>query len=403
MEIASENVLNATLLEPRVKHATIFAEFDKLNEGEEFILLNDHDPKPLYLQLLSQRGDIFSWDYIEAGPEWWRIRIAKNVIHSNTQSDDENVLNVTLLEPRRKHPTIFERFDQLNGGESLTILNDHNPKPLYYQLLGERGNIFKWEYLESGPEWWRIKITKNKSGEADASLGEIAAKDLRKAQIFKKYGLDFSCSGKKSVREACEEKGIDADKVEQELSKSETNQEYTTKALPYNEWNIDFLSDFIINTSHLFLKKNLPDIKEYAKKVLQVHGLNHPELTKVHKLTEAVYEEINNKIQENEQKYFPYIKHIVAVQNGSQTYEKPSFTSIHDQYNNIEEANKSISDKLKSIRECTKDFTLPSDACASYTLLYKLLGELDDEIQTQNHLENNILFPKAVDVERKVS
>ena len=64
----------------------------------------------------------------------------------------ENILNVTLLEPRQKHPTIFVRFDELNEGESLTIHNDHDPKPLYYQLLGERGNIFIWEYQEQGPE-----------------------------------------------------------------------------------------------------------------------------------------------------------------------------------------------------------------------------------------------------------
>ena len=67
----------------------------------------------------------------------------------------ENVLNVTLLEPRLKHPTIFVRFDELHPGESLTIHNDHDPKPLYYQLLGERGNIFNWEYLEEGPNGGR--------------------------------------------------------------------------------------------------------------------------------------------------------------------------------------------------------------------------------------------------------
>ena len=73
------------------------------------------------------------------------------------QTTAENILNVTLLEPRQKHPTIFIRFDELAEGESLTIHNDHDPKPLYYQLLGERGNIFIWEYQEQGPEWWIVK------------------------------------------------------------------------------------------------------------------------------------------------------------------------------------------------------------------------------------------------------
>jgi regulator of cell morphogenesis and NO signaling len=114
---------------------------------------------------------------------------------------------VTLLEPRQKHPTIFVRFDELNEGESLIIHNDHDPKPLYYQLIGERGNIFSWEYLEEGPEWWKVKISKRNLGEKEETLGEIAVKDLRKAEVFKKYGIDFCCGGKKTVKEACAEKG----------------------------------------------------------------------------------------------------------------------------------------------------------------------------------------------------
>lgn len=72
-----------------------------------------------------------------------------------------NILNVTTLEPRLKHPTIFERFDALKSGETLILHNDHDPKPLYFQLIAQRGEIFTWTYLEQGPEWWKINITKD--------------------------------------------------------------------------------------------------------------------------------------------------------------------------------------------------------------------------------------------------
>ena len=78
MENSNTNILDATLLEPRVKHATIFARYDGLNPGEHFILHNDHDPKPLYYQLVQQKGEVFAWEYLEQGPEWWKIKITKN-------------------------------------------------------------------------------------------------------------------------------------------------------------------------------------------------------------------------------------------------------------------------------------------------------------------------------------
>ena len=132
------------------------------------------------------------------------------------ETTPNNIIDVPSLEPKLKHPTIFLKFDELKEGDSIIVHNDHDPKPVYYQLLGERGNVFTWEYLAEGPEWWDVKIQKRISGENDETLGELAAKDLRKIEVFKKYGLDFSCEGKKTVKEACAEKGLDVTKVEQE-------------------------------------------------------------------------------------------------------------------------------------------------------------------------------------------
>ncbi len=73
----------------------------------------------------------------------------------------DNILDVTILPPQQKHSTIFERYDNLKSGESLILHNDHDPKPLYYQLTALRGNVFTWDYLEQGPKLFRIKITRN--------------------------------------------------------------------------------------------------------------------------------------------------------------------------------------------------------------------------------------------------
>ncbi len=309
---------------------------------------------------------------------------------------EENILNVTLLEPRMKHPTIFVRFDELGDGESLTIHNDHDPKPLYYQLLGERGNVFIWEYLEEGPIWWKVKITKRKTGENEETLGELAAKDLRKAQVFKKYGLDFCCGGKRTVKEACKSKGLDVTKVEKELQQIETLAGLNIKPLPFNDWNLDFLCDYIVNTHHSYVLKSLPDLLFYANKVARVHGERHAELIKINELVVAINAELQSHMIKEEKVLFPYIKELVK---STQENHQAAFGTVKNPINMMEMEHEAVGEMLAEIRTLTNSYSLPVDACASYGVLYRLLEEFEEDLHTHIHLENNILFPKAIDLE----
>lgn len=313
----------------------------------------------------------------------------------------ENILDVTLLEPRQKHPTIFVRFDELNEGESLTIHNDHDPKPLYYQLLGERGPVFNWEYIEEGPFWWKVKITRKQAGESEETLGQIAAKDLHKAQIFKKYGLDFCCGGKKTVKQACAEKGLDVTKVEQELQQADKNP--TSPSLRYNEWDEAFLADFIVNTHHAYVKKTLPELKGYATKVARVHGARHPELLPVLQLVEEIDVEMTGHMMKEEQILFPFIKKLAAARMDSGAVSKPGFGTVQNPISVMEQEHELVGKNLEEIRLLTNQYTLPEDACASYSLLYRLLEEFEDDLHTHVHLENNILFPKALALEKTMA
>lgn len=314
----------------------------------------------------------------------------------------ENILDVTLLEPRMKHPTIFDRFDVLDKGESLTLHNDHDPKPLYYQLLGERGNIFNWEYLEQGPQWWKVRITRRNDSEKEETLGELAAKDLRKAQVFKKYGLDFCCGGKKTVKEACQEKGLDVTRVEQDLQQAD-KLATASRPLPYNEWNLDFLADYIVATHHSYVRKTLPDIKAYAEKVARVHGSRHEELIPVKQLVDEIFSEMMSHMVKEEQVLFPYIKELVAAKNNTQPQQAAQLGTVKNPINMMEMEHEVVGKNLADIRELTNDYSLPEDACASYSLLFRMLSEFEDDLHLHVHLENNILFPKAIELEEKIS
>jgi iron-sulfur cluster repair di-iron protein len=312
---------------------------------------------------------------------------------------EENILNVTLLEPRQKHPTIFACFDKLEEGQSLIIHNDHDPKPLYYQLLGERGSIFDWEYLEEGPVWWKVRIAKRVSGANDETLGQIAAKDLRKAEIFKKYGLDFCCGGKKTVREACAEKGLDATKVEKELQQADKVP--NLRPFPYDEWGLDFLADFIVNTHHSYVKKSLPDLRNYSAKVARVHGARHPELVAIHQLVETVNAELTDHMVKEEQVLFPYIKEMAAAVNKGQNPPPGGrFGSIQNPIGMMEMEHEITAKALHQIRMLSNNYSLPEDACASYSLLYRKLEEFENDLHIHVHLENNILFPKTLEMEK---
>jgi regulator of cell morphogenesis and NO signaling len=308
---------------------------------------------------------------------------------------EENVLNVTLLEPRQKHPAIFARFDDLQEGESLSIHNDHDPKPLYYQLLGERGNIFKWEYLEQGPEWWKVRISKNSNNADEQTLGQLAAKDLRKAEVFKKYGIDFCCGGKKTIKQACMEKGLDITKVEQELQLIDKTP--GRPSLPYEEWSLDFLADYIVNTHHSYVRKSLPDIRGYAAKVARVHGERHPELAEIYQLIEEINCELTAHMLKEEKILFPYIK---ALGKPAEP-QFAAFNTVQQPINLMEMEHELVGEHLAKIRSISKNYTLPEDACASYSLLYRKLEEFESDMHIHIHLENNILFPGALALEKK--
>ena len=315
---------------------------------------------------------------------------------------EENILNVTLLEPQLKHPTIFARFDELAPGESLILYNDHDPCTLYYQLISQRGDIFTWDYLEQGPEMYRIKITKNLSGEGEETLGEIAVKDLRKAEVFKKYGLDFCCGGKKTVREACADKGIDVTKVEQELQAADKVTSAVTNAappMPYNDWSLDFLADYIVNTHHSYVTKSIPDLRAYSNKVTKVHGDKHPELETINQYVQEVCNEMTEHMVSEETIVFPYVKQVASRRNGKSFGE---FETIKTPIDEMEAEHDFVGRRMEEIRRLSDNYTLPADGCASYAFLYNKLQEFESDLFTHIHLENNILFPKALEVEKNL-
>lgn len=311
-----------------------------------------------------------------------------------------DTLDVTILEPRHKHQRIFEIYDSLAPGQGFIINNDHDPKPLYYQLLAERGKAFSWEYLENGPEIWKVKISKNARQNQEETIGEIVTKDYRKAQVFKRFGIDFCCGGKKTITEVCKTKGIDAAEVENALGSIQ--EEASSSQNDYLKWSLSFLSDYIINTHHQYVKDNTNFIKELATKVAKVHGDHHPEAIRIADIFSHVADDLILHLKKEEQILFPFIKELVNVQANGGVLGESGFGNVANPIQIMESEHEQAGEALQIIRDLSNNFTLPDDACNSYLILYKKLDEFENDLHRHVHLENNVLFPKAILLEEKL-
>lgn len=276
------------------------------------------------------------------------------------------ILDVTRIEPKFKHPTIFKHFDELSAGESFIIDNDHDPRPLYYQLLGERGNIFTWEYVQQGPTRWQVKIEKHKNDNTKTNE-EISLKQSASEQ----------------------ESGT---------------QEVFLPSQDINKWELGFICDYISNTHHKYIKDTASVVSGLSEKVAQHHGLNHPELHRIAQSIPTLMQNILSHINKEEKVLFPAIKLCVSKENG--TIEKAEMFEpevVKQSTMLFQKEHVIISEDFTFIRKLTNNYQLPNDACNSYSYFYQKLEEMDNELKQCMLIEDKLLFPKAVVLEADVS
>ncbi|WP_426790634.1 iron-sulfur cluster repair di-iron protein [Sphingobacterium sp. WOUb80] len=295
------------------------------------------------------------------------------------------LLEVFNIEPRLKHPTIFDHFDALDSGESFIIKNDHDPKPLYYQLLGERGKDLIWNYLESGPEYWQVRLGKPLESETLETVGNIAAADIRKAEVLKQLGVDFCCGGKQTLKEAAHSIGLNEIELRRRLNQSE-ELPIAGPPLNFKDWDTDFLSDYIKNVHHRYVREKGPIIQELAHKVADVHAQQYPELVSLSKELDAFLDDLYHHLDKEEKQLFP------ATKNDQELTSKQVDQLIQFLISEHEDSGK----ELQQLRKITHNYTLPANACNSYMSLFSQIESFESDLLQHIHLENNILFPKLL-------
>ena len=219
-------------------------------------------------------------------------------------------------------------------------------------------------------------------------IGDIVTQDFRAAEVFKKAGIDFCCGGSQSLEDACRDKKLDVAEIESELSKLENSELVSSHR--FNEWKLDFLCDYIVNTHHQPVMKLLPELTFYTQKIAEVHGDNHPELSEIANLFAQVDTELRQHLRNEEEVLFPAIREVLKTNSAE------SKATIISEITRMTGEHEFAGGAMDKINELSHRYAVPEDGCNTYRVAYKLLEQFEDDLHIHVHLENNILYPKAM-------
>ncbi|MET6996517.1 iron-sulfur cluster repair di-iron protein [Chitinophaga defluvii] len=236
---------------------------------------------------------------------------------------------------------------------------------------------------------------------AGQTLGEIAAQDVRKADVLKKHGLDFCCGGKKTLAAVCEEKGLNTAAIAKELEEA-PGRAVSSLSLHFAEWKPDFLADYIVNVHHAYVRHHSAEIEYLAEKVYLAHGQHHPALGEINDQFGLLKVELLNHLIKEEEVLFPYIKMLQAKVNGDVVPLSMEDINVKAPVSMMEVEHELAGDIMRRIRVLTNDYQAPERCCNSFRLLFHRLAEFESDLHQHIHLENNILFPAAIRLEEKM-
>lgn len=238
-----------------------------------------------------------------------------------------------------------------------------------------------------------MKIDKN------TLVSDIVAEDYKYATIFKNHQIDFCCNGNRSIDEVCRDNNI---VVQQLIEELDIDNKEKHDSNDYQSWDIDFLSDYIYNNHHKYVENKIPEIKLYLEKLCKVHGQNHPELFKVKALFQESANELTTHMKKEELILFPYFKKLARASKGNKVETLISFNSVENPIAMMHEEHDNEGHRFRLISKITNSYTPPKDACTTYNIAFSMLQDFEEDLHKHIHLENNILFRKAIEIENSL-
>ena len=231
------------------------------------------------------------------------------------------------------------------------------------------------------------------------TVRELAVAIPDATRLFERLGIDYCCGGSRSLAEACQAANVPVEEVVRSLDQTKRSASASDGSRNWSAEALTSLAAHIVDTHHVFTQQELQRLTQLLAKVCAVHGENHPELLQLQTLFARLVQDLVPHMLKEEQVLFPYITRMEEAVNQQRPVPPPFFGTVRNPVRMMMMEHDTAGEVLREIRQVTNNLTVPPDACISYQTLYQALAAFEEDLHQHIHLENNILFPRAIEIE----
>lgn len=235
---------------------------------------------------------------------------------------------------------------------------------------------------------------------AEETVAEIVRELPAAARVFEQLGIDYCCGGQRSLEQACNTANVQPYEALAQLQAAERRAHLEHAERKWQEEPLSELIAHIVATHHTYTREEIARLAPLFEKVCAVHGKRHPELEKMREIFQGLSRELMLHMMKEERVLFPYIVRTEEAVIQSEPVLPAAFVTVKNPIGVMQDEHDSAGHALRALREASAGYALPADACSSFKVLYEALQEFEADLHRHIHLENNVLFPRAIAMER---
>jgi regulator of cell morphogenesis and NO signaling len=238
--------------------------------------------------------------------------------------------------------------------------------------------------------------------QSTSTIGDLAVTIAGATRVFEALGIDYCCGGNRRLDEVCRASNLTLEQVIGSLAEAEESSAAKPQSADWQQASLASLQAYIVDYHHAFTRKELNRLEPLLQKVCSVHGQGHPELLKLQSLFQGLKEDLLPHMLKEEQVLFPYIESLEQAARQQLAAPRPFFGTVQNPVRMMMFEHDAVGEIVAEIRQLTGAYTVPPEACISYKTLYEALRDFEYDIHQHIHLENNLLFPRAIELENRL-